>query len=67
LVNSYLAEGGAATGVRVGESYVDVGTLNGYRTAMTLLLGRPDTAVGAGRQQMIGKVPAVLASNGLPS
>jgi glucose-1-phosphate thymidylyltransferase len=67
LVNSYLAEGGTATGVRIGESYVDVGTLNGYRTAMTLLLGRPDPAVGAGRQQMIGKVPAVLASNGLPS
>ncbi|WP_398466596.1 nucleotidyltransferase family protein [Tardiphaga sp.] len=68
LVNSYLAEGGAATGMRVGESYVDVGTLNGYRTAMKLLLGRPGTPVAADRQQMIGKAPAsvVLASNGLP-
>ena len=26
-------------GVRAGESYVDVGTLNGYREAMTLLSG----------------------------
>jgi len=42
LVNSYLDGGGAATGVKAGASYVDVGTLNGYRTAMTLLLGRTD-------------------------
>jgi glucose-1-phosphate thymidylyltransferase len=38
LVNSYLANGGAAVGVKAGDSYVDVGTLHGYRTAMTLLL-----------------------------
>jgi glucose-1-phosphate thymidylyltransferase len=37
LVNAYLAEGGAATGVRAGESYVDVGTLGGYRAAIKLL------------------------------
>jgi glucose-1-phosphate thymidylyltransferase len=37
LVNAYLAGGGAARGVKAGESYVDVGTLNGYRTAMALL------------------------------
>jgi glucose-1-phosphate thymidylyltransferase len=37
LVNSYLAEGGIACGVRAGESYVDVGTLDGYRTATALL------------------------------
>jgi glucose-1-phosphate thymidylyltransferase len=42
LVNNYLARGGHATGVKSGESYVDVGTLHGYRTAMTLLLGRQD-------------------------
>jgi glucose-1-phosphate thymidylyltransferase len=42
LANSYLAAGGTAAGVKAGESYVDVGTLNGYRTAMTLLLSRQE-------------------------
>jgi glucose-1-phosphate thymidylyltransferase len=42
LVNSYLSRGGEAVGVRAGESYVDVGTLHGYRTAMTLLLSREE-------------------------
>jgi glucose-1-phosphate thymidylyltransferase len=37
LVNAYLAAGGHAVGVKAGQSYVDVGTLHGYRTAMTLL------------------------------
>ena len=37
LVNAYLAKGGRAVGVKVGTSYVDVGTFDGYRTAMTLL------------------------------
>lgn len=37
LVNAYLAQGGRATAVRGGESYVDVGTLHGYRRAMDLL------------------------------
>jgi glucose-1-phosphate thymidylyltransferase len=37
LVNAYLAEGGAAFGVKAGISYVDVGTLHGYREAMKLL------------------------------
>jgi NDP-sugar pyrophosphorylase family protein len=37
LVNAYLAAGGKATGVRAGESYVDIGTLHGYRSAITLL------------------------------
>src|SRR5438045_755072 len=31
LVNAWISEGGLALGVRAGESYVDVGTLNGYR------------------------------------
>jgi glucose-1-phosphate thymidylyltransferase len=42
LVNSYLSAGGAATAVRAGEAYVDVGTLDGYRTAMNLLLSRQE-------------------------
>ena len=37
LVNAYLERGGQAAGVRAGESYVDVGTLNGYREALQLL------------------------------
>ena len=39
LVNAYLAQGGEAWGVPAGRSYVDVGTLNGYREAMRLLGG----------------------------
>ena len=47
LVNEYLARGGEAVGVRAGTSYVDVGTLNGYRAAIALLgeaSGRDDAS-----------------------
>ncbi|HYP17468.1 MAG TPA: nucleotidyltransferase family protein [Opitutus sp.] len=37
LVNEYLARGGRAQGIKAGESYVDVGTLDGYREAIQLL------------------------------
>lgn len=37
LVNAYLTAGGVAVGVRAGQAYVDVGTLNGYREATALL------------------------------
>lgn len=37
LVNAWLAEGGHAKGFQVGEAYVDVGTLHGYRSAIRLL------------------------------
>ena len=37
LVNAYLAAGGEARGLRLGSAYVDVGTLHGYRAAMSLL------------------------------
>ncbi len=37
LVNAWIAQGGEAVGVKAGESYVDVGTLNGYREALKLL------------------------------
>ncbi len=37
LVNAFIAGGGRAVGVRAGESYVDTGTFNGYRAAMSLL------------------------------
>ncbi|HEX3868730.1 MAG TPA: nucleotidyltransferase family protein, partial [Gemmatimonadaceae bacterium] len=41
LINAYLAAGGRAIGLQNGESYVDVGTLNGYRHAVQLL-GTPE-------------------------
>jgi glucose-1-phosphate thymidylyltransferase len=37
LVNGYLAAGGSGIGIKAGESYVDVGTIDGYRTAIALL------------------------------
>jgi dTDP-glucose pyrophosphorylase len=37
LVNAWLADGGLASALRAGERYVDVGTLHGYRQAMSLL------------------------------
>ncbi len=39
LVNAWLARGNTACGVRAGTSYVDVGTLGGYRSAIMLLAG----------------------------
>lgn len=43
LVNAYIADGGEVTAVRAGHSYVDVGTLYGYREAMRLLNAPPHT------------------------
>jgi glucose-1-phosphate thymidylyltransferase len=37
LVNAWLEGGGTARGVRAGRSYVDVGTVRGYREAIVLL------------------------------
>lgn len=37
LVNAWIAGGGVARGVRAGTTYVDVGTLDGYREAQRLL------------------------------
>ena len=37
LVNSYLADGGSGVGIKAGDSYVDVGTIDGYRRAIALL------------------------------
>lgn len=37
LINEYLARGGRAYGFKMGASYVDVGTLNGYREALRLV------------------------------
>lgn len=40
LVNAYLARRGSAVGLRAGDEYVDIGTLGGYRAAMSLLAER---------------------------
>lgn len=62
LVNEYIARGGSASAVPRGATYVDVGTLSGYREALRLLdapesfqavatsrpLARPTQANGAG-------------------
>lgn len=37
LVNAYIAQGGRARAVPAGETYVDVGTLHGYREGIRLL------------------------------
>ena len=37
LMNAWLQRGGKAVGIRAGESYVDVGTLHGYREAIRIL------------------------------
>lgn len=37
LVNAHIGYGGTALGIRAGTSYVDVGTINGYRAAISLL------------------------------
>jgi dTDP-glucose pyrophosphorylase len=50
LINAYIAQGGQAYGMRAGQAYVDVGTLNGYREAIRLLtLGRPGVQPGQER------------------
>jgi glucose-1-phosphate thymidylyltransferase len=45
LVNGYLAAGGTAFGIKAGESYVDVGTIDGYRTAIAMLATRSEGEV----------------------
>ena len=42
LINHYIALGGRAKAVRAGTAYVDVGTLHGYREAITLLTNPVD-------------------------
>lgn len=45
LLNAYMAAGNTVRGVAVGESYMDVGTLEGYRAAQDFLrAARVDTA-----------------------
>jgi dTDP-glucose pyrophosphorylase len=41
LVNAWLARGNNASGIRAGRTYVDVGTLHGYREAIKLMAAHP--------------------------
>jgi dTDP-glucose pyrophosphorylase len=50
LINAYLAGGATVIGVPHGESYVDVGTLHGYREAMMLLARDAGTLRAQDRQ-----------------
>lgn len=47
LVNAWLAQGGRAVGAKVGETYLDVGTLDGYRAAMRMLARHHPTHAAA--------------------
>jgi dTDP-glucose pyrophosphorylase len=64
LVNAFLAEGGVAVGVRAGQSYVDVGTLHGYRSAIGLLSDAAEGGGRAGARVALGW-PAGRAAQGL--
>lgn len=52
LVNAWIAQGGSASGIRAGESYVDVGTLHGYREAIRLLNDPAQRDVAPAAQQL---------------
>ena len=45
LVNEYISRGGTAAGIKSGELYVDVGTLNGYRAALQALQNADQSAL----------------------
>lgn len=63
LINAYLARGGAAYGIKAGEAYVDVGTLNGYRSALNLIermhLAEASVTDGSGEPASPGRQAAV--------
>lgn len=61
LVNAWLAGGGEARAVRAGETYVDVGTLHGYREAIQALSLRP--APGGGPSPLCALGTAILAEH----
>lgn len=61
LVNAYIAAGGNACAVRAGKSYVDVGTLNGYRRALQLLSSEiPGPDLGCGVKVEARDIPLKL-------
>jgi dTDP-glucose pyrophosphorylase len=63
LVNAYLSKGGRATGVKAGEAYVDVGTLNGYRAAISLLTGMMQAGIECPRSMRNGNSPQTAGAH----
>ena len=61
LVNAFIAQGGRASAVRAGTSYVDVGTLHGYREALNIL----DVETSQDRNGTGGEIPHVLPAGPL--
>ncbi len=61
LVNAYLAQGGQAVGVKGGQAYVDVGTLNGYRAAIGLLTEMAERGQGRARNLRLAAQAATPA------
>jgi dTDP-glucose pyrophosphorylase len=61
LVNAWLAEGNQALAVRAGATYVDVGTLHGYREALHALERR------AGEDHEDGSFPGVVIPRSIGS
>ena len=64
LINAWLAEGGTAVGIKAGQSYVDVGTLNGYRAASALLTEHASSAAVADDEERL-KRPTPPPANGI--
>ena len=67
LVNAFLESGGTAWGIKAGQDYVDVGTLNGYRSATSLLARQAAPTAGPAPLNFHGDA-ALLAptSDGAP-
>jgi glucose-1-phosphate thymidylyltransferase len=62
LVNSYLAAGGSGIGIKAGEAYVDVGTIEGYRAAIALLAATSETENRRFKLRAASALDAVAAS-----
>jgi UTP-glucose-1-phosphate uridylyltransferase len=52
LVNAYIGAGGSARAVCAGEAYFDVGTLTGYREAISLLSQRTSAPPSTAREAL---------------
>lgn len=62
LINAYITSGGSAHGIRQGKTYVDVGTLPGYRQAVQLLGGMPQARdTGPAEASSTGPINADIA------
>jgi glucose-1-phosphate thymidylyltransferase len=65
LVNAYLEAGGTASGFEGGTAYADVGTLEGYRTALELLAGLEREDRGHARDAGGTRPPARIETNAM--